>query len=634
MPTQTSHKQPAKQGVEAIREALKTIPSNPGVYRMINQADEVLYVGKARNLKKRVQSYTRPTGHTNRIARMIFETTHMEIVTTASESDALLLEANLIKKLKPPFNVIMRDDKSFPYILLARDHDVTQIVKHRGAHTRKGEYFGPFASPGAVNRTITALQKAFLIRSCSDAVYNNRTRPCLLYQIKRCAAPCTNEIAPDAYDKLVTEAQEFLAGKSDKVKGAMAHNMEQAADELDYERAAFYRDRIGALSQIQAHQGINPHTVKEADVFAAYGEGRQVCIQVFFFRAGQNWGNRAYFPRADKELSEAQVLEAFLTQFYDNKPAPKLILLSHGIENRTLIAEAFSLKADYKINVDVPKRGEKRELIEHARTNAKQALERRTAQSETERALLEGLAAVFNLEAAPKRIEVYDNSHIQGAHAVGAMIVSGQGGFQKNQYRKFNMDDVDTKSDDYEMMRKMLTRRFSRLLREDNDRKAQAKAQARDGRSPWPDLVLIDGGAGQLTAATEIMEELGLSDIPLVAIAKGPDRDAGRETFYMKGRKSFKLEPRDPILYFLQRLRDESHRFVIGAHRTRRKKDITRSGLDEIDGIGPGRKRALLHHFGSARGVGRAGITDLEAVDGVSKAMAKRIFDYFHDQTN
>lgn len=633
-PTDTPEQTGSQAGAGAIRASLKTMPRRPGVYRMIDADGDVLYVGKARNLKNRVQSYARLGGHTNRIARMIQRTARVEIVTTRSESDALLLEANLIKTYKPPFNVVLRDDKSFPYILIARDHAVAQLVKHRGSRSRKGEYYGPFASAGAVNRTINALQKAFLLRSCSDAVYENRTRPCLLYQIKRCAAPCTGEISADDYAGLVREAEDFLNGRSDRVKSRLAGEMEQAAEALDFERAAILRDRIGALSQIQAHQGINPRTLKEADVFALHAEGGQACIQVFFFRAGQNWGNRAYFPRADKEHSNAQILEAFLAQFYDNKPVPGHILLSHAIENRALLAEALSIKADHAVKITVPKRGEKRQLVDHALSNARDAHNIKTAQSSAERAVLEGLAERLRLDAPPARIEVYDNSHIQGANAVGAMIVAGEGGFHKNHYRKFNMDrdaDAAAQSDDYDMMRKMLQRRFQRLVRD--AAKEGKKPGAREDLNPWPDLVIIDGGKGQLTAASEVMAELGLDDLPVVAIAKGPDRDAGRETFFMGSRAPFKLEPRDPVLYYLQRLRDEAHRFAIGAHRARRKKDLTRSPLDEIGGIGPGRKRALLRHFGSARAASRAGLKDLEAVDGISKAMAKRIFDHFNDHS-
>jgi excinuclease ABC subunit C len=627
----------AATGPEVIRDFVRRLPGQPGVYRMIATDGEVLYVGKARSLKKRVHSYTRLMGHTNRIARMIAATADMEFVTTASEAEALLLEANLIKRLRPRFNVLMRDDKSFPYILLARDHPVAQVVKHRGARNRKGDYFGPFASAGAVNRTLNALQRAFLLRSCSDSVYESRTRPCLLYQIKRCSAPCTGEISPEDYDRLVAQALDFLSGKSEGVKDGLLKLMETASERLDFERAAVYRDRIAALSHVQAHQGINPGTVVEADVFAAAQEGGQTCIQVFFFRAGQNWGNRAYFPRADRSLSESEVLEAFLAQFYDDKPVPRLVLLSHAIEDQGVLADALSVKADRRITVSVPRRGEKLGLVEHALTNAREALGRRMAESASQRRLLEGIAETFGLDAPPRRIEVYDNSHIQGAHPIGAMIVAGPEGLAKNQYRKFNIRTKDiAPGDDYAMMREVLTRRFSRLLRE--DAREDVEERGEDGDQPddalmgaWPDIIFIDGGAGQLSIALEVMAELGIESVPVVGIAKGPDRDAGREHFFMRGRTSFMLEPRDPVLYYLQRLRDEAHRFVIGSHRAKRKKAIGTSPLDEIAGVGPGRKRALLRHFGSARGVSRAGLTDLLSVDGISEALARQIHGHFHD---
>jgi excinuclease ABC subunit C len=627
----------AATGPEVIRDFVRRLPGQPGVYRMIATDGEVLYVGKARSLKRRVQSYTRLMGHTNRIARMIAATADMEFVTTASEAEALLLEANLIKRLRPRFNVLMRDDKSFPYILLARDHPVAQVVKHRGARNRKGDYFGPFASAGAVNRTLNALQRAFLLRSCSDSVYESRTRPCLLYQIKRCSAPCTGEISVEDYDRLVAQALDFLSGKSEGVKDGLLKLMETASERLDFERAAVYRDRIAALSHVQAHQGINPGTVVEADVFAAAQEGGQTCIQVFFFRAGQNWGNRAYFPRADRSLSESEVLEAFLAQFYDDKPVPRLVLLSHAIEDQPVLADALSVKADRRITVSVPRRGEKLGLVEHALTNAREALGRRMAESASQRRLLEGIAETFGLDAPPRRIEVYDNSHIQGAHPIGAMIVAGPEGLAKNQYRKFNIRTKDiAPGDDYAMMREVLTRRFSRLLREDARGDVEERGEDRDQADDalmgaWPDVIFIDGGAGQLSTALEVMAELGIESVPVVGIAKGPDRDAGREHFFMRDRTSFMLEPRDPVLYYLQRLRDEAHRFVVGSHRAKRKKAIGTSPLDEIAGVGPGRKRALLRHFGSARGVSRAGLADLLAVDGISEALARQIYGHFHD---
>ncbi|HKB22020.1 MAG TPA: excinuclease ABC subunit UvrC [Methyloceanibacter sp.] len=608
-------------GAPVIGRFAKTAPAGPGVYRMIDAAGEVLYVGKARHLKKRVQGYARGQGHNNRIARMVADTAAMEFVTTATEIEALLLEANLIKRLKPRFNVVLRDDKSFPFILIARDHAVPQILKHRGARSRKGDYFGPFASAGAVGRTINTLQRAFLLRSCSDAYFESRLRPCLLYQIKRCSAPCTGEISAEDYGKLVDQALAFLTGESDEVKRRLHGLMDEASLKQDYERAASFRDRLTALSHIQSRQGINPHSVKEADVFAAHQEAGQTCIQVFIFRTGNNWGNRAYFPRADKSLSVEEVLESFVAQFYDDKPPPKLVLLSHEIAGRRLLAEALSLRAGRKIEVGKPVRGERRDLVEHALVNAREALARRLADSSSQAAIFSRLAELLDLDEAPERIEVYDNSHISGTNPVGAMIVAGPEGFIKAQYRKFNMRNEDlAPGDDYAMMREMLTRRFSRLAKDRSEVNGWAA----------PDLVLIDGGPGQLGAAYEVLDELGLSEIKVAAVAKGPDRNAGRERIYLKGREPLLLEPRDPVLYCIQKLRDEAHRFAIGAHRAKRKKTITASPLDEVPGIGPARKRALLQHFGSAKAVSRAGIADLEAVDGISAQMAKTIYDHFH----
>jgi len=599
----------------------KTAPAGPGVYRMIDPAGEVLYVGKARHLKKRVQSYARGQGHNNRIARMVADTAAMEFVTTATEIEALLLEANLIKRLKPRFNVVLRDDKSFPFILIARDHAVPQILKHRGARSRKGDYFGPFASAGAVGRTINTLQRAFLLRSCSDAYFESRLRPCLLYQIKRCSAPCTGEISMEDYGRLVDEALAFLTGESDEVKRRLHALMDEASLKQDYERAASFRDRLTALSHIQSRQGINPHSVKEADVFAAHQEAGQTCIQVFIFRTGNNWGNRAYFPRADKSLLVEEVLESFVAQFYDDKPPPKLVLLSHDIGGRKLLTEALSLRAGRKIEVGRPVRGERRDLVEHALVNAREALARRLADSTSQATIFSSLAELLDLDEAPERIEVYDNSHISGTNPVGAMIVAGPEGFIRAQYRKFNMRNEDlAPGDDYAMMREMLTRRFSRLAKEKGEVNGWAA----------PDLVLIDGGPGQLGAAYEVLDELGLSEIKIAAVAKGPDRNAGRERIYLKGKRPLLLEPRDPVLYCIQKLRDEAHRFAIGAHRAKRKKAITASPLDEVPGIGPARKRALLQHFGSAKAVSRAGIADLQAVGGISAQMAKTIYDHFH----
>ena len=614
----------SETGPKVIARILKNLPNRPGVYRMIGKDGEVLYVGKARSLKKRVQSYARLGGHTNRIARMIAVTAGMEFITTASETEALLLEANLIKRLKPRFNVILRDDKSFPYILIAREHEAPQILKHRGARKREGDYFGPFASAGAVNRTINTLQRAFLLRSCTDSYYEARTRPCLLYQIKRCSGPCTGEISTADYAKLVEDAADFLTGKSGKVKDHLHALMEEASESLEFERAASYRDRLAALAQVQATQGINPTTFAEADLFAAHTQGGQTCIQVFFFRTGQNWGNRAYFPRADKSLGPDEVLDAFIAQFYDDRPVPKLLLISHDVAGRKLLQEALTTKAGHNVTVTVPRRGEKRAIMEQCIANAREALGRRLAESSSQRKLLEGVAEAFDLEDMPERIEVYDNSHIQGSNPVGAMIVAGPEGFEKNSYRKFNIKTKDlAPGDDFGMMREVLTRRFSRLLKE---------TQEDNGSAVWPALVLIDGGAGQLSAAHEVLDELGIEDLRVVGIAKGPDRDAGRERFFIRGRQDFMLPPRDPVLYFVQRLRDEAHRFAIGAHRAKRKKAIGASPLDEIAGIGPTRKRTLLKHFGSAKAVSRAGLADLRGVDGISEQMAQTIYDHFHDQ--
>jgi len=621
-----------RSGAEIIGGFVKRLPNAPGVYRMIDLKGGVLYVGKARNLKKRVQSYTRLAGQSGRLMRMIHQTATMEFVSTKTETEALLLEANLIKRLRPRFNVLLRDDKSFPYILVTGDHPAPMIAKHRGARSRSGNYFGPFASAGAVGRTISALQRAFLIRSCSDAVFESRTRPCLLFQIKRCSAPCTGEISVENYAGLVGEAKNFLSGKSRAVHTDLARQMEQASDRLDFETAAVYRDRIAALSHIQSHQGINPRTVNEADLFAAHNEGGRTCIQVFFFRTGQNWGNRAYFPRADKSLGPAEVLGAFLSQFYDDKPAPRLILLSHEIDERDLLAEALSQRSNFKVEITVPRRGEKKELVDHGLANAREALGRELAEASAQKTLLAGVAELFGLSDPPRRVEVYDNSHIMGTNAVGAMIVAGPDGFVKGQYRKFNIRSQDlAPGDDYAMMREVLSRRFARLMREAGQRVSADRDDETIG--PWPDVVLIDGGRGQLSIATEVLAELGISDLPLIGIAKGPERDAGRETFYMAGRQPFNLPPRDPVLYFVQRLRDEAHRFAIGSHRARRKSDITRNPLDDVEGIGPIRKRALLRHFGSAKAVGRASVEDLIAVDGISNEMASAIYDYFHEQS-
>jgi excinuclease ABC subunit C len=729
----------APTGPAVIAAYVKALPGSPGVYRMIDAAGNVIYVGKARNLKSRVTNYARAGNHTNRITRMIANTAAMEFVSVRTEAEALLLEANLIKRFRPRYNVLLRDDKSFPFILLARDHRAPQILKHRGARNRTGEYFGPFASAGAVNRTINMLERAFLLRSCSDAVFESRTRPCLLHQIKRCSAPCTGEISLGDYAALVEEAVRFLRGESQNVREMYQRLMQEAAERLDYEQAAKYRNRLWALAHVTADQAINLEGIEEADVFAAYQDGGQTCIQVFFFRSGQNWGNRAYFPRADRSFAVEEVLESFIAQFYDDKPVPRLILLSHAIPNRQLLADALSTKAERRIEVRVPQRGAKTGVVEHALQNAREALGRKLAESSSQLTLLKGLQERFALPRAPRRIEVFDNSHIQGADAVGAMIVAGPEGLVKSQYRKFNIKSEDlAPGDDYAMMREVLTRRFKRLVLDEAEAPAGVRPSGSDtiaatsstgddpqerssngvrpegsdttsrieapqpppidrrggsalafgvlradaGVSPSgtdtmahaskssaapdatdppsngvrprgsdtaaeedidpaaeefpnrPDAVLIDGGLGQLGVARQVLEELGIRDIALIGVAKGPDRDAGREHFHIPGRdRPMMLEPRDPVLYFVQRLRDEAHRFAIGTHRARRSKGIGANPLDEIAGIGPGRKRALLNHFGSAKAVSRAGVDDLKAVDGISAQMAQTIYDFFHERS-
>jgi excinuclease ABC subunit C len=643
---------PLAVGRAVIASHAKLAPSSPGVYRMIDAKGDVLYVGKAKNIRKRIIAYGRPTGYDPRIERMIAATAALEFVSTATETEALLLEANLIKRLRPRFNVLLRDDKSFPYILITADHWAPQILKHRGARSREGNYYGPFASVWAVNRTITALQRAFLLRSCSDGFFESRTRPCLLYQIKRCSGPCTREIDFAEYGELVREANAFLSGKSQAVKDELAAEMEKASAALDFERAAIYRDRLAALSAVQSHQGINPHGVEEADVFALHQAGGFSCVEVFFFRTGQNWGDRAYFPKADRSLSAGEVLGAFLAQFYDDKPSPRAIFISHEIEERALLAEALCIKSGRKVEVGVPQRGEKKDLVDHALANAREALARKLAESSSQRRLLGLLAEVFVLARPPRRIEVYDNSHIQGTNAVGAMIVAGAEGFQKNQYRKFNIRAADlAPGDDFGMMRQVLSRRFKRLMNEaprplppTPPTSAQVLAMAPadagapidigdgDDDSPWPDLVIIDGGRGQLSAAQEALAALGIIDVPLVAVAKGPDRDAGMETFFLPGREPFKLKPRDPALYFVERLRDEAHRFAVGSHRVRRRRDIREAGLQEIPGIGPTRKRALLHHFGTLKAIERAALADLAKVPGISAETARKIYDFFHER--
>jgi excinuclease ABC subunit C len=615
-------------GAEIIRAFVKTLPASPGVYRMIDAEGEVMYVGKARNLKARVTNYTRPENLELRLQRMIASTATMEFVTTETEGEALLLEANLVKRLKPRFNVLLRDDKSFPYILIATDHEAPEILLHRGTRRREGHYFGPFASAGAVRRTITSLQKAFLLRSCTASFYASRTRPCLLHQIKRCAAPCTREIALEDYASLVDEARQFLSGKSKAIHTHLAAEMNQAAEALDFERAALLRDRLSALALIQSGGDITSHTVEEADIFAVAQDGGQFCVQVFFFRAYQNWGNHAFRPRADASLSETEVLEAFMGQFYEARIPPRQILISHELSEPDLMEEALALRAGRKVEVLVPKRGEKKDLVTYALNNAREALGRQLAEGATNRHLLEGVATAFGLEEAPRRIEVYDNSHIMGTNAIGAMIVAGEDGFSKKHYRTYNIKSTElTPGDDFGMMREVLTRRFTRLANE-SDSDAEDE---NTGMPDWPDVVLIDGGLGQLNAVIGVVKQLNLPrDVTFIGIAKGEERDAGQETFFVPGKPSFKLPHRDPVLYYVQRLRDEAHRFAIGTHRAKRKKDTIKNPLDEIDGIGPARKKALLNHFGSAKAVGRASLADLAAIPGISDQMAQLVYDHFN----
>ena len=617
-------------GVAAIREALRSIPATPGVYRMLDRKGDALYVGKARNLRSRVQNYAHPAGLSNRLHRMIAETIAIEVVVTHTEAEALLLECNMIKRLMPRYNVLLRDDKSFPFIHLTAGHDFPQLTKYRGARTKDGSYFGPFASAGSVNRTLVTLQKAFLLRSCSDSVFATRTRPCLLYQIKRCSAPCVGRISGEEYAALIDQARVFLSGRSDDVQRRLATEMQDAAATLDFEAAALIRDRIRALSLVQGHQDIHVLGIMDADLIAAHQAGGQTCVQVFFFRGGQNWGNRAYFPSHDRQLAVEEVLTAFVGQFYDNREKPSLVLLSHRLVEQELVEEALSL-GGARVTLAVPQRGEKKRLVERILATAREALGRRLAESASQRQLLDGVAAAFGIDGLLNRIEVYDNSHIQGTNAVGAMIVAGPDGLVKGAYRKFTIRGITPPQaslepeeiaggDDYAMMREVLSRRLARALKDDPER----------DRGTWPDLILIDGGQGQLHIAQDVFEKLGIADVALVGIAKGPDRNAGRERFFVPGRAPFSLDPRDPVLYFLQRLRDEAHRFAIGTHRARRTKALGKSPLDEIAGVGARRKRALLLHFGSARAVARAGLGELERVAGISKTVAKKIYDHFH----
>ena len=605
------------KGVKLIQKYVQQLDASPGVYRMLDEQARVLYVGKARNLKARVSNYARPTGHSSRIARMISETSQMMFLTTQTETEALLLEQNLIKQLKPRYNVLLRDDKSFPNILVTTEHEFPQIKKHRGAKKEKGAYYGPFASAGAVNKSLNQLQRVFQLRNCSDAMFETRTRPCLQYQIKRCSGPCVGRISPSEYRVSVKDAQRFLSGKSTEIQESLATQMVQASEAMEFERAAALRDRIRAMTQVQTNQGINPRTVSEADVIALHIEGAQACVQVFFIRANQNWGNRDFYPRISADHSHAEVLEAFVGQFYSSKEAPRQLILSHDIENADLVSAALSEEAGRKVELIYPQRGEKFELVSGALRNAKESLALRMSETATQAKLLRGIAEAFDLDEAPQRIEVFDNSHIQGAHAVGAMIVSGPEGFLKNQYRKFNI-----RGDDFGMMKEVMTRRFKRLIKDDPDRKSEN----------WPDLLLIDGGAGQVSAVAEILEMLRIEDVPMIGVAKGVDRDHGKEEFYIPGRSVFALQRNDPVLYFVQRMRDEAHRFAIGTHRAKRAKAILANPLDDISGIGASRKRALLAHFGSAKAVSRANLSDLKAVDGISAAMAEKIYDFFHEK--
>ena len=619
----TTESPPLPTGRDVIAAYVRTLDSSPGVYRMLDAQARVLYVGKARNLKMRVTNYTRPTGHSGRIDRMISETARMMFLTTRTETEALLLEQNLIKQLKPRYNVLLRDDKSFPNILVGSEHTFPQISKHRGAKRAKGTYYGPFASAGAVNRTLTQLQRVFLLRDCSDSMFDSRSRPCLLYQIKRCSAPCVDKISAVDYAATVADAERFLSGRSTEIQELLATQMQAAAEQMEFERAAALRDRIRALTQVQSAQGINPRGVIEADVIALHLAGGQACVQVFFIRANQNWGNQDFFPRVGPDVEEAEVLEAFIGQFYDSKDPPRMLLLSHQIENADLMTEALTGKLGRRVEIIVPQRGEKAELVDGALRNARESLARKQAETASQGKLLNGLAEAFAMDAPPQRIEVYDNSHIQGSHAVGGMIVAGPEGFLKNQYRKFNIKDDDlTPGDDFGMMKEVLSRRFKRLLKDDPDR----------DKALWPDLLLIDGGAGHVSAVAKIMDGFGIDDLPMVGVAKGVDRDHGKEEFHRIGQRPFALRHNDPVLYFIQRLRDEAHRFAIGTHRAKRAKTITATPLDEVPGVGGGRKKALLSHFGSAKAVSRANLVDLKAVDGISSALAETIYAFFNER--
>ncbi|MEO1919075.1 MAG: excinuclease ABC subunit UvrC [Paracoccaceae bacterium] len=612
---------PSETGFRVIHKYLNSLDNSPGVYRMLDASGEVLYVGKARNLKKRVSSYARLTGHTARIGRMISGTAQMIFLTTKTETEALLLEQNLIKQLKPRYNVLLRDDKVFPNILVTTDQDFPQAKKHRGPKKGKGMYFGPFASAESVNRTLHHLQKVFLLRNCTDSIFNARTRPCLQYQIKRCSAPCVDRIRKQEYAETVQDAVRFLSGKSTAVQKNLAKQMAAASEAMEYEKAGSLRDRIGALTAVQSSQGINPQGVSEADIIGLHQDGGQACVQVFFIRANQNWGNRAYYPRTGTGADPAEILEAFIGQFYGNKSPPRLLLLSHEVENADLLEDALTTQLGRKVELLVPQRGEKRELVEGAERNAREALARKMSETATQAKLLAGLAEAFDLDAPPQRIEIYDNSHISGTNAVGGMVVAGPEGWMKSSYRKFNIKNEDlSPGDDFGMMSEMLDRRFRRLIKEDPDKKTDL----------WPDLLLIDGGKGQLSATVSALKVLGVEGVAIIGVAKGEDRDAGKEEFHQPDKRPMILPHRDPVLYFVQRMRDEAHRFAIGAHRTRRAKAVGATPLDEVPGVGAARKRALLAHFGSAKAATRAGLADLKAVDGISDVMAENIYGFFH----
>lgn len=617
----TSHPVPLQTGIDTLKNAIRTLPETPGVYRMLNAKGDVLYVGKAKNLKRRVTNYIQINRLTKRHVRMVSETRHLEVITTETEIKALLLESNLIKSLRPRYNILLRDDKSFPYIFLTGDHDFPQVMKHRGTQRRKGDYYGPFASAWIVDRTIHGLQKALQLRNCSDSIFNNRTRPCLQYHIKRCSAPCVGKVSIDEYAAQCTAARSVLEGLQDNVIENLKQQMLAASDALDFEKAAMFRDRIRALNSLYHQQGLSVAGIDKADLIALYQEGGLNCVQVFFIRNGQNYGNQSFFPDADAEEEADDVLGGFIMQFYQDKPPPPTILCHAAPTEPELLAEGLSELAGHKVILSVPQRGEKRTLIDHVLQNARDAHSRRMVETSTQQTLRQGVMDLFDLPELPRRIEVYDNSHLMGSHALGAMIVAGPEGFMKTAYRKFNIKDADTApGDDFAMMREMLTRRFKRSLAEDPDRQGDQ----------WPDLLLIDGGVGQLNVAAEVLAELGLSDLPLVAISKGPDRNAGREQFHRVGQDMFQLPENDPVLFYLQRLRDEAHRFAIESHRGKRKKAIIETGLDDVPGIGPTRKRALILHFGSAKAVRHASLADLEAAPGITRRLARQIYDFFH----